>query len=445
MLKTRTTLLSIAVSAALFAQNVKSEEIHLDQMVISASGVEQKITDAPASITVITEKELRKKPYMTLLDAVRDVEGVDVGETSDKTGQGTISIRGMGADYTLILIDGRRQNNVGDLYPNNFGGNQFNHIPPLETIERIEVIRGPMSTLYGADALGGVINIITKKITDQWTGSITHSQTVEENNDFGNDKTTDFSVMGPVIPGRLGLGIRGSYYEREASSPSYAPAIAPDGSVFERTLGFGGGGRTVDNENSNYGIKLNFRPDDRQDITFDYETSKQVYDNTPRADGSYPLGTKDEVASVMRASRTHIVQPRVGYVADQEFTRDQWSIRHEGKWAWGNSDLSVHYIETNNNGRTLPFTVQERADLQALYDANGRSWSGLSEIVESTFLPRPKRVMETRQTTYDAKFDTLLGDQHLVVFGGQYIDAEMEDGVFGMDGGGGSLRHSSAT
>ena len=105
----------------------------------------------------------RKALLRDLLDAVRDIEGVDVGETTDKTGQGTISIRGMGADYTLILIDGKRQNNNGDLYPNSFGGNQFNHIPPIETIERIEVIRGPMSTLYGADALGGVINIISRR------------------------------------------------------------------------------------------------------------------------------------------------------------------------------------------------------------------------------------------------------------------------------------------
>lgn len=56
-------------------------------------------------------------------------------------------MRGMGSDYTLILIDGKRQNNHGDIYPNNFGDNQFNHIPPLDAIERIEVIRGLASTL----------------------------------------------------------------------------------------------------------------------------------------------------------------------------------------------------------------------------------------------------------------------------------------------------------
>src|SRR5690606_22111296 len=123
--------------------------VDFDAVVVTAAGFEQKITDAPASITVITREDLAQRPYMTLLDSVRDLEGVDIGETRDKTGQGTISMRGMGADYTLILVNGRRQNNHGDIYPNNFGGNQFNHIPPLDAIERIEVIRGPMSTLYG--------------------------------------------------------------------------------------------------------------------------------------------------------------------------------------------------------------------------------------------------------------------------------------------------------
>ena len=152
--------LSIALLAALsspaFASGVPTGEPQtLDKVVVTATGFEQKLTDAPASISVITREDLGKRPYIPLLDAVRDLEGVDVGETRDKTGQGTISMRGMGSDYTLILINGRRQNNHGDIYPNNFGGNQFNHIPPLDAIERIEVIRGPMSTLYAPTPWAG--------------------------------------------------------------------------------------------------------------------------------------------------------------------------------------------------------------------------------------------------------------------------------------------------
>lgn len=411
---------SLALAVSVFSsQTLAQDTVELAPLVVSASGIEQKITDAPASITVITKNELDKKPYVTLLDAVREVEGVDVGETTDKTGQGGISIRGMGADYTLILIDGKRQNNIGDIYPNNFGGNQFNHIPPKEMIERIEIIRGPASTLYGADALGGVINIITKKIGDTWSGSLSHSQTIESDSDFGNDDTTEFTVAGPLIKNRLGLRLRGSLYNRDASNPQYQPGIDPNGNQVPRSLGFGSGGRTVDNENTNLGARVDVRLTDKQDLIFDYETSSQTYDNKPQ-DGNNPLGTTDSVDRL----------PRAGYALNQEFNREQASIRHKGSWGFANSDISLHYIETRNDGRTLPLTALERLE----YDQRVLDGATDQEIAD-TFLPRPKRVLETRQTTLDLKFDSLVGD-HLLVYGGQYMDAKMEDGTFGMTGRG---------
>src|SRR5690606_30540089 len=172
---------------------------------------------------------------------VRDLEGVDIGETRDKTGQGTISIRGMGPDYTLVMIDGRRQNNHGDIYPNNFGGNQFNHIPPLDSIERIEVIRGPASTLHGADAMGGVINIITRRNPSAWHGSTTLARTFEENDAYGEDTTLDFFANGPLLPGVLSLAVRAGLYDRQASNPVYEPVTDPAGEQHTRPLGFGGG------------------------------------------------------------------------------------------------------------------------------------------------------------------------------------------------------------
>ena len=90
----RRNLLPLAVlsilSTPVFAQHAPdgaSDASTLDTVVVTAAGFEQKITDAPASISVVTREELQQRPYMTLIDAVRDLEGVDVGETSDKTGQ----------------------------------------------------------------------------------------------------------------------------------------------------------------------------------------------------------------------------------------------------------------------------------------------------------------------------------------------------------------------
>ncbi len=437
----------------------------LDTVVVTASGFEQKITDAPASISVITREELSKRPYMTLLDAVRDLEGVDVGETRDKTGQGTISMRGMGSDYTLILVNGKRQNNHGDIYPNSFGGNQFNHIPPLDAIERIEVIRGPASTLYGADAMGGVINIITKKNLDNWSGSISLGRTFETDDQFGDDSTVDFFVTGPLVRGKLNLSARGSWYERDASNPVYAPVTDPAGVTHTRPLGFGAGGKTVDNTNKAGGFSLEWMPAENQSVVLDYDTSKQAYDNSTKINDAgaeeYPVGTVDSIASIWAAGNACLgaaganaaacqanggtwgrrANPRVGYGPTQEFTRESWSLTHEGKWSFGNSLVSLAHIATNNDGRTLPFTVAEREQLLAMIDGTG-PYAGMSladrrALAGSTFLPRPKRTLESRQYTLDAKLDLpwQWRGEHTSVLGAQVIRGELEDGVFGMEAG----------
>jgi len=458
-------LLAAPAVAQVQAPDGSTSPTDFDTIVVTAAGFEQKVTDAPASISVVTPEDLASRPYMTLLDAVRDLEGVDIGETRDKTGQGTISMRGMGSDYTLILVNGKRQNNHGDIYPNNFGGNQFNHIPPLDAIERIEVIRGPMSTLYGADAMGGVINIITKRTLDSWSASLTLSRTHETNDDFGSDSTADLFVTGPIVPGLLSLSARASWYERDASNPRYESFTDPSGTVQTRSLGFGSGGKTVDNTNKSGGFSLTWTPSDNQTVTLDFDTSKQEYDNGTRINDSgveeYPVGTVDSLASIWSAGNACLgasganaaacaanggtwgrrANPRVGYGPTQAFTRESWSVSHEGTWDFGNSLISLAHIATNNDGRTLPFTVAERELLLAMIDATG-AYAGMSlderqALAESTFLPRPKRTLESAQYTLDAKLDIpwQWRGAHTTVVGAQVIRGELEDGVFGMEAG----------
>ncbi|MBN7795596.1 TonB-dependent receptor [Parahaliea mediterranea] len=415
----------------------------MEEMVVTASGYEQKLTDAPASISVISQEDILTRPHANLLDMLKYQEGIDIGTSRDKTGQGTVSMRGLTGEYTLYLIDGKRQNNHGDIYPNNFGGNAFGHMPPAEAIERIEVIRGPASTLYGADALGGVINIITKKVSDEWFGSTSISGTLQENDDFGNDTQVDFTATGPLVEGKLGLGLRGSYYETEASSPTLDPVFDPNGERHVRSVGFGGGGRTVESETQEYGLTLTFTPDDRNTLRFDYDSSSQEYDNTPIVDPetgdlSYPLGTKDNIEALWQERRGQL-NPRAGYAADQEFTRDWWSLSHEGQWRFGTSYLALSHVDTKNEGRTLPLTVDERLLLAQMYYGTG-DYAGMPEaerkaLAEATFLPRPARPLDSSQYTLDARLDIPLEayGSHMLVLGGQVIDGELEDGVFGME------------
>ena len=79
-------------------------------------------------------------------------------------------------------------------------------MPPIEAIERIEVIRGPMSTLYGSEAMGGVINVITRKVGDKWTGAFSTSSTIRQGSG-GDALAGDIYLTGPIIPGKLGVRI----------------------------------------------------------------------------------------------------------------------------------------------------------------------------------------------------------------------------------------------
>ena len=322
------------------------------QVVTTASGYEQKLTDAPASITVITKEDLAKKPYTSLLDAVKDIEGVDIGESTDKSGQGTVSIRGMGADYTLVLIDGKKQNNNGDIYPNDFGGLQFANIPPISMIERIEVVRGPMSTLYGADAMGGVINIITKKISKEWTGSISHSRTFQTDSAWGDKDTTDITIMGPLVKDKLGLSIRGSFYDNEKSNPQWKKDTFNNNGVIEDSSksnnSFGANGKTMDNQNWTAGAGLTFTPNENHTIKADFDVAKQKYDNSQ---GS--VGTLDSYETIFKSQQ-------VGYAETQRMSREQYSLFWEADWNLGKSTVGIHHIESENLGRSLPLSAEQR-------------------------------------------------------------------------------------
>src|SRR5690554_5790023 len=202
------TLALLAASVALANQ----QSVRLADTVVTAAGFEQKVTDAPASISVISQEDLRQNRYTNLAQALDGVEGVDIRQGTGKTGGLNISLRGMPSEYTLILIDGRRQNPAGNVTPNGFGETSTSFMPPMSAIERIEVIRGPMSTLYGSDAMGGVINIITKKVASEWSGSLGLDHTFQENTDFGATSNANIYASGPLIDDLLGLQVRGSFF-----------------------------------------------------------------------------------------------------------------------------------------------------------------------------------------------------------------------------------------
>ena len=182
-----------------------------DTMVVTASGFAQQVKEAPATISVITPEEIDNKPYRDVTDALKDIPGVTITGGGDST---DISIRGMDAKYTMILVDGKKVN-TRETRPNSDGsGFEQGWLPPLTAIERIEVVRGPMSSLYGSDAMGGVINIITKKVSDKWHSGLRLESVIPYRSKEKDTYTGSFSTMGPIIDDILGIQLYGQYSNR---------------------------------------------------------------------------------------------------------------------------------------------------------------------------------------------------------------------------------------
>lgn len=129
-----------------------------DPIVVSASRLEEPSKDVASSVTVIPASDLRRGQHRMVLDALREVPGVDLVQSGARGGSTSLFIRGAGPGQTLVLIDGVEANDPISA-DRDFN---FAHLSS-DNIERVEVLRGPQSVLYGSDSMGGVVNIITRR------------------------------------------------------------------------------------------------------------------------------------------------------------------------------------------------------------------------------------------------------------------------------------------
>jgi vitamin B12 transporter len=143
-----------------------AEEAVVDNIVVTANRREQPLSDVGSSVSVLTDLDLIEGQYVFVLDALATVPGVAISQSGSFGGTASVSIRGAGGDKTLVFVDGVRMNDLTS--PGS--GYDFANLDPYN-IERIEVLRGPQSVLYGSDAIGGVVNVITKTGGEGYGGS----------------------------------------------------------------------------------------------------------------------------------------------------------------------------------------------------------------------------------------------------------------------------------
>jgi vitamin B12 transporter len=144
--------------------------LQLPDMVVTATRIPTSVENIPAGVTVIDRATIEAHDYNTLTDALQDVPGLHVSQSGGPGGQASVFIRGTDSNHVLVLRDGMPVTDASD--PSgafNFG------VDTLSDIERIEVIRGPMAALYGSGAIGGVINLISRRGSEpgvHWSGDL---------------------------------------------------------------------------------------------------------------------------------------------------------------------------------------------------------------------------------------------------------------------------------
>jgi len=148
-------MLIVFPRGAVFAEETATQ---LNEVVITATRTAKDPRDVTQSVSVITNEEIRKTGATDVATAIQNVTGVHISGYGTPGSVASLSIRGAYSAQILVLLNGIRMNSSRD------GGFDLSLIPvSVEDIERIEIVRGPASALYGSDAVGGVINIITKK------------------------------------------------------------------------------------------------------------------------------------------------------------------------------------------------------------------------------------------------------------------------------------------
>lgn len=184
----------------MFAQE-DLQEFALDDMVVTATRTESKMVDVPVNATVISAEKIADRHYLDVADALKDVPGATVIDSGEGADEKKIILNG--DERVLVLVNGRRVNfDVGTMSRASY---DLNQIPDVSLIERIEVVKGHGGALYGSDAVGGVVNIITKKM-DHSYGKVSMG--------FGSQQARDAKAMYTIKEGKTGVMVAASKYKQ---------------------------------------------------------------------------------------------------------------------------------------------------------------------------------------------------------------------------------------
>jgi len=320
-------LAGVLSTSANGASQEETEKLADDQTMLVTA--EEELKQQPG-VSVITAQDIRKNPPVNdLSDIIRKMPGVNLTGNSANGVRGNnrqIDIRGMGPENTLILIDGvptTSRNSVRYSWRGERDSRGDSNWVPPEMVERIEVIRGPAAARYGSGAAGGVVNIITKRPTDHWSGSLSLYTNQPEDNKEGATRRANFNLSGPLAGDALTMRLYGNI--NKTDSDAFDINQSQNNSA-------AAGREGVRNKDINSVLSWKITPLQVLDFSYGYSRQGNIY----AGDTQYSNGAGNALIESLDGAETN------------RLYRQTWGLAHNGIWDWGQSKLTFNYEKTNN-------------------------------------------------------------------------------------------------
>ncbi|MEZ7688503.1 FepA family TonB-dependent siderophore receptor [Neisseria sp. 20925_1_37] len=310
------------------AEEKAVEQAEVDTVYVTA----EKQLQQSLGVSRISKDDIDKRPAANdISEFVRTMPGVNLTgntATGQRGNKRQIDLRGMGPENTLILIDGkpvnsRQSERISMRGERNTRGDS--NWVPVEEIESITVLRGPAATRYGSGAMGGVVNIVTKKVSKEFKGQVNLYANQPQNSKEGATRRIGFNLSGPIIQDTLGFRIYGNLNKTDADAADINAGHGNDSAAGVEGV-----------RNKDIAGRLQWKISPAQTLILDSSYSRQGNIYNGDTQNSNPRSALVNSLADSKAETARLY-------------RSAYSLTHDGAWEWGDTKNVISYERTVNS------------------------------------------------------------------------------------------------
>ena len=368
------------------AEEKAVEQAEVDTVYVTA----EKQLQQSLGVSRISKDDIDKRPAVNdISEFVRTMPGVNLTgntATGQRGNKRQIDLRGMGPENTLILIDGkpvnsRQSERISMRGERNTRGDS--NWVPVEEIESITVLRGPAATRYGSGAMGGVVNIVTKKVSKEFKGQVNLYANQPQDSKEGATRRIGFNLSGPIIQDTLGFRIYGNLNKTDADAADINAGHGNDSAAGVEGV-----------RNKDIAGRLQWKISPAQTLILDSSYSRQgnIYNGDTQNSNPRSALVNSLVDSKAETARLY---------------RSAYSLTHDGAWEWGDTKNVISYERTINSH--LP---------EGLAGGPEGSYTGL-DFVQSR--------LKNLRFSSEANIPFKLGVDNVLTVGAEFTDSKLDD------------------